>query len=245
LKKARWLISKGADAHRKKSSSPALHCLGRAIGGSIFFIKNDEDIRPKLSCLDEECCALFRSILCDETRDSCDCACSVDGCCGLTRVLDGLLGRGNNTSTQSLIQKFSVTIDVTASHLELKLRESFYNQLAPGVFRFLAFNMLDLTHTCTHRFRTIEAEEAAEINDEQRYLICTLERLVNELTIEFKKTTEPLPEFLTGYCWKRINEAISARDTPTQQELGKLYQTGVVFWGYNDAMFYDTLGDRC
>ncbi|KAL4973670.1 hypothetical protein BDW66DRAFT_168434 [Aspergillus desertorum] len=129
------------------------------------FVKDDEDVGPKLSCLDEECWALFRSILCDDTRDSCDCAYSVDGCCGLTR--------------------FSVTIDVAASCLELKPRESFYNQLAP--------------------------EEAAEIHDEQKYLICTLERLVNELTVECEKSAEPLPEFLTGYCWKRINEAICGR----------------------------------
>ncbi|KAL5050683.1 hypothetical protein BDW71DRAFT_215902 [Aspergillus fruticulosus] len=237
LKKARWMISKGADAHRKKSSSPALHFLGRAIGDSIFYLEDDEDVRPKLSCLDKECWTLFRSILCDDTRDSCDCACSVDGCCGLTRVLYGLLRRGVNTSTQSFIQRFSVIIDVAASYLELKLRESFYNQLASGVFRFLTFHMLDLTHTCTHSYWNIEPEEAAEIHDEQRYLICTLEKLVNELTVEFDKSTEPLPEFLTGYCWKRINEANSARDTPTQQELDKLYQTGAVFWGYNDAMF--------
>lgn len=237
LKKARWLISKGADAHRKKSSSPALHFLGRAIGDSISSMKNDEDVRARLSCLDEKCWVLFRSILCHETRDNCDCACSVDGCCGLTRVLYGLLRLGDNKSTQSLIQKFSVTIDVAASHLELKLRESFYDQLAPGVFRFLTFQMLDITHTCTHSYRNIEPEEVAAIHDEQRYLIRTLERLVNELTVEFEKSTESLPEFLTGYCWKRINEAISARDTPTQQELEKLYLTGVVFCGYNDAMF--------
>ncbi|KAL4782869.1 hypothetical protein BJX76DRAFT_368788 [Aspergillus varians] len=237
LEKARWMISKGADAHRKKSSSPALHFLGRAIGGSMIFIKDDEDFRTKLSCLDKECWALFRSILCDDTRDSCDCACSVDGCCGLTRVLDGFPWREDNTLTQSFIQGFSVTIDVAASCLESNPRESFYNQLAPGVFRFLTFHMLGLIHTCTHRYRNIEPEEVAEVHDEQRYLIWTLERLVNELTVEFEKSTEPLPEFLTGYCWKRINEAISARDTPTRQELDKLYQTGVVFWGYNDAMF--------
>ncbi|OJJ04023.1 hypothetical protein ASPVEDRAFT_73591 [Aspergillus versicolor CBS 583.65] len=237
LEKACWMISKGAGAHRKKSSSPALHFLGHAIGDSIFFIRNDEDARTMLSCLDKECWALFRSILCDDTKDNCDCSCSVDGCCGLTRVLGGLHWRRDNTSTQSLIQGFSVTIDFAASFLELNPRELFYNQLAPGVFRFLTFHMLDLTHTCTHHYRNIEPEEAAEVHDEQRYLIWTLERLVNELTVEFEKSTEPLPEFLTGYCWKRINEAISARDTPTQQELDKLYQTGVVFWGYNDAMF--------
>ncbi|KAL4808112.1 hypothetical protein BDV18DRAFT_96177 [Aspergillus unguis] len=237
LEKARWMISKGADIHRKKSSSPALHFLGRAIGSSIYFIKYDEDTRAKLSCLDRECWALFRSILCDDTRDSCDCACSVDGCCGLTRVLGGLSWWRVNTSPQSLIQLFLVTIDVAASFLESTSRESFYNQLAPGVVRFLAFYMLDLTHTCSHRDTEIEPEEAAEIHDEQRYLIWTLEKLVNELTVEFEKSTEPLSEFLTGYCCQRINEAISARDTPTQQELDELYQTGVVFWGYNDAMF--------
>ncbi|KAL2871597.1 uncharacterized protein BJX67DRAFT_389133 [Aspergillus lucknowensis] len=237
LEKARWMISKGADAHRKKSSSPALHFLGHAIGYSLFLIKDNEDARAKLSSLDKECWALFRSILCDDTRDSCDCACSVDGCCGLTRVLDGLYRTRDNTSTRSFIQQFSETINAAADCLELSPRESFYNQLAPGVFRFLTFHMLDLTHTCTHRYRNLEPEEAAEVHDEQRHLIWTLERLVNELTVEFEKSTEPLPEFLTGYCWKRINEAISARDTPTQQELDKLYQTGVVFWGYNDAMF--------
>ncbi|KAL4793922.1 hypothetical protein BDV19DRAFT_206785 [Aspergillus venezuelensis] len=39
LKKACWMISKGADAHRKKSSSPALHFLGSAIGDSISLKK--------------------------------------------------------------------------------------------------------------------------------------------------------------------------------------------------------------
>ncbi|KAL4738832.1 hypothetical protein BDV11DRAFT_215708 [Aspergillus similis] len=244
MEKAYWLISKGADVHRKQSSLPALHFLGRAIGDAIFFLENEEDVRSELSRLDEGCCSLLRRILCDETRDSCDCVCSVVGCCGLTRVLDGIFWGGSTTSTRSLVQKFSVTIDVAANCLGLKHREFFYNQLAPGLFRFLTFNMLDLTHTCTHHgSRNIEPEEVAEIHDEQRYLICTLERLVSELLVEFEKSTEPLPEFLTGRWWLRINEAVSAREMPTHQELDKLYKTGVVFWGYNDAMFHDTFGE--
>lgn len=79
LKKAYWLITKGSSTHRKKSGSPALHFLGHAIGFAISSLKNHEDVRSQLSCLDENCRKLLWSIFYDDTRDCCDCACSVGG----------------------------------------------------------------------------------------------------------------------------------------------------------------------
>lgn len=227
LERAYWLITKGSDPYRKKSSSPALHFLGRAIGHAISALEENKDVRSELSRLDEGCRNLLWSIFCDDTRDSCDCACSTNGCCGLTRVLHGLFRRRHRISTESLV-KISITIEFLASSLEPKLQDSFYDQLAPGILRFLTFRMLDITHTCSHSFRNIDPEEVNEIHYEEKYLICTLERLLDEFAAEYEKSTETLPEFLTGSWWTRINETVSAHEPPTQQELNQILETGVV-----------------
>ncbi|PLN78681.1 hypothetical protein BDW42DRAFT_201995 [Aspergillus taichungensis] len=228
LKKAHWLITKGSSAHRKKSSSPALHFLGHAIGDAISSLKDDKDVRSKLSRLDEDCRKLLWSIFYDDTRDSCDCACSVGGCCGLTRALDELFPRRHWVSTESSVRRVSATIEFIASSLEPKLRGQFYDQIAPGVLRFLSCRMLEITHTCSHDWRNIDPEEVDEIHDEERYLICALENFLNEITAEYEESIETLPEFLTGAWWIRIKEAISMRDTPTEWELNQLLQTGIV-----------------
>ena len=228
LKKAYWLITKGSNAHRKKSSSPALHFLGHAIGNAIPSLKDDEDVRSEFSCLDEDCRKLLWSIFYDDTRDSCDCACSVGGCCGLTRALDGLCPTRPWVPTESSVRRVSVTIEIIASSLKPKLRGQFYDRLAPGVLRFLTCRMLDITHTCSHGFRNIDPEEVDEIHDEEKYLICALEKFLDEIAAEYEESIETLPEFLTGTWWTRINEAVSMRETPTQWELNQLLQTGIV-----------------
>jgi hypothetical protein len=55
-----------------------------------------------------------------------------------------------------------------------------------------------------------------------------LERLSDEFSAEYEKSTETLPEFLTGSWWTRINETVSAHEPPTQQDLNQILETGVV-----------------
>ena len=131
-------------------------------------------------------------------------------------------------SREKSVRAVSVTIEVIASSLEPKLRGPFYDKLAPGVLRFLSCRMLDITHTCCHRYRKRDPEEVDEIHDEEKYLICALEKFLDEIAAEYEESIETLPGFLTGTWWIRINEAVSMRETPTQWELNQLLQTGII-----------------
>ncbi|KAF5854992.1 hypothetical protein ETB97_010350, partial [Aspergillus alliaceus] len=155
LEKVDWFITKGADLGRQKSgsSTTALHFLG-----------NDSK-------------ELMRKIPVDNTYDNCCCSCSLVGCSGLTRFLHGLFRTWPDEDVEELLQRLAIVLNSLAPSLEPEAQE----RLGPCVLRFLAFQKLEITHTCSHRTfedKEVDAEEINEIHDEERELIIDLKQLL-------------------------------------------------------------------
>lgn len=190
LENARWLITKGADINRRKSSSTALHILGFGVGWSLYPLGMERDVASKLSKLSEECIALLRSILLDCTEDGCTCACTIDGCSGFKRLLDGLFTGWPGKPTKTIIQELAMTIETLFSSLEPEYQKVICDELAPKALRFLICQCLEITHTCTCEKYVpllekitgtdLEDDEISEIQDDQKELIQDLEKLLAE-----------------------------------------------------------------
>lgn len=89
LQKTHWLISKGADVYHQGSSGSALHDIGKGVGSILYWMKEEDDFSLKIQLLSEPSRALLRTAFSDNTRDNCECACSLNGCSPLTTLLSG------------------------------------------------------------------------------------------------------------------------------------------------------------
>lgn len=230
LEKALWLITKGADINRRNWSSTALHFLGFGAGWSLHWPVVDEKVASKLSQLSEEYIVLLRSILLDSTRDGCSCPCTINGCSGFKRFLDGLVGAWPEKPTKAIIQQLAMIIDALVSSLELESQKAICDELAPGALRYLIFQCLEITHTCTRQedYVALEDGEISEIHDEQKELIQELEKLLAESLLKYDELSLPLPQFLTEHWWPQMEETLEAPPAPSEDEIRQIGGIGVI-----------------
>lgn len=235
LKKAEWLVSKGADIHRRKGDSSALHYLAYFIGSELYFETQETDITSILGQLSEGSKRLWRSALLDDTRDACCCVYSAGGCVGLIRFLDGFFPDPRYNSLKAPSQgsaKFAKVLGEIACILEPDLPERLYHKLAHGIIRFLTCRYLEITHTCVcNRYREVRPEDVDEIMDEQKDQVLEVAQLVEEFLLKYEELSMPLPEFLTSYWCTRMEDVLSACEPPTQEQMSQLREIGVVIDG--------------
>ncbi|KAJ6103530.1 hypothetical protein N7512_010632 [Penicillium capsulatum] len=230
LQKIHWLISKGADVYHQKSSASALHDIGNSVGSILYWMKVEEDSSSKIHSLSEPSKALLGTILSDNTRDDCECACFLNGCSPLTTLLSGLLpARTDHETAAKIIHLFAELLSVVLFHSksEREPDERFKSHLSVGILRFITFKSLDITHTCLHEYRKIEPEEIEEIQDEEKLSIQELDQLSIKFLSEYKKLAVSLPDFLTGYWLTQINGVLSSHVTPSQEEISQVLDIGV------------------
>ncbi|KAJ6129056.1 hypothetical protein N7512_001836 [Penicillium capsulatum] len=227
LRKAHWLISKGADINHQVSSSPSLHVLGNAVGRIIHY--NSENVALEMRSLSETSKQLMLQIFLDNTQDGCCCACSLDGCSSLTTFLDGLFPTLSHGKMKELVQALAITLKVLADPPSSESQKQLINQLGPSILRFLTFRALDITHTCMHDGRKIEAEEIQEIHDEEKHSILRLEDLL-AILLQQSKIAESFPEFLTDTWWMHVNAILTSSETYSQEDLSRILEMGVVLY---------------
>ncbi|KAL3455653.1 hypothetical protein BJX64DRAFT_271949 [Aspergillus heterothallicus] len=228
LKKVAWLVDRGADLYRtpRASHSPAIFFVSHAVGTTI---------RPQ-SCWDDTCTVLLHRLLLDGAHDDCSCPCSINGCCALTKLLDGMFQRclascaifdddehiqiGYNSLWKMLGQFHHITA----------ARSSLSCTFAEAVIRYITFIELGLTHTCHKQLwgseRFLDSEAIAEIREEERDIIWDLENFVDEFTQGYSVYRYSLEKYIKDVLWPRIHAF--RRDKMTEEELNKLQEIGVI-----------------
>lgn len=108
-------------------------------------------------------------------------------------------------------------------------QKSLSNRLAPCILHFVICQNLSISHTCMHGCSGgIDAEKRLEIHNEEMPLILELDKLVVGFLSVSKRLRLPFPDFLTGYRWTQMNEALLSCGTPSEEEIGQILETGVV-----------------
>jgi len=150
LKKAVWLIGRGADLYRKspRSNYSAIFFVSHAVGRHTCSRSVYDD---------DACTALLRKLMISESRDECCCPCSVNGCSPLKMLLDGMFFQDYLCSLISLDgpekggygrlwKLLESTHDTERGHPPID------PGIAAAIIRFVTFIELDLSHTCHRQF---------------------------------------------------------------------------------------------
>ncbi|GFG16082.1 hypothetical protein IFM5058_07780 [Aspergillus udagawae] len=229
LMKANWFITKGAHLNRQKlgSSTTALHYLAHDVGKIMHSMESISRVASELDQLSTESKGLMRRILVDGICDDCCCPCSLNGCSGLTRLLNGLFQTWTDGCMKNLLRILEIVLEAITPLLEPVAQE----HLAPCVLRFIACQAMEITHTCVHgRYgdREICPEEIYEIHDEQKDLISELEQLLDEFLSP--GTTLLSPDSLTAWC-NHVNNALSPHSALCEEEISRILDAGVVLHG--------------
>ncbi|KAJ0413081.1 hypothetical protein BJY00DRAFT_320136 [Aspergillus carlsbadensis] len=217
MKKAVWLVDKGANMYRKSLASnlPAIFFLSSAIGRSIS---------PE-ACWDDAATNLLYRILVDDVRDDCSCSCCANGCSALTKLMDGMFRRQYQLSLIS--RPFLKKPDYKALW---KVLESFNDSsphgpsvssiVAPDVIRYITFIELEITHTChghagfKEKFMSEQAVE--EIQEEEEDIIRDHEALVKELCQGYADYSRSLRDYITEVARPRLRAF--CRETVAENE---------------------------
>ncbi|KAJ5381863.1 uncharacterized protein N7496_004291 [Penicillium cataractarum] len=234
LQKAHWLISKGADVHHRKSSESALYVLGNSVGQVLYEMSEKEKyalkcgLEIKIRPLSEASKTLLTTILSDNTRDDCDCACSPSGCSPLTGFLSGLFSMGIHKKTTDLIQVLVGVLRAPPFDSNYAHDERFKSHLSTEILRFITFQSLEISHTCLHKYRKFEPEEIKEIQDEEKLLILDLKRLLTQSLEKLKGYGGQLPSFITTMWRTQMTSFLSTPRTYSADEISEIVDGGVI-----------------
>jgi hypothetical protein len=231
LKKANWLINKGASLTRRKDSCPALHYLGHDVGELLHSLDDFEEFLWQMHELSRESIQLMFMIFMDESQDKCCCPCSSTGCSGLTAFMRGMFPRRSDKDLDELVNRLAIAIEtLTCSHV-LPSQEHLIDLIAPSVLRFITCRRLNISHTCVHDYYGgIDEEEIDEIQDEERILILELEGLLAEFVQTLENLSLPFPDFLTSNWRARMKEVEYLSGMPSAEAPVEILETGVILF---------------
>lgn len=182
-------------------------CIGRRLSSRAHF---DHDTATALD-------SLQLKIMPVEITDECHCSCSLGGCSPFLWMLKNMLQRCDE-GYQRLVQKLSWYIRHHGSNMALQHHKE--------CIRFMTFEALAIQHTCcaagSHSYHVpnYDDEDVGEIEEDQAYVLETLEHLVLDfedkvteiLERESVDTLTALAEFWTGYWCERIGEVLNELD---------------------------------
>jgi hypothetical protein len=164
-----WLIDNGARLDKKDSlydyalqrayrQTPASHYVGNTLIHHLtplFFLQN-EDFLPKAS--QNRVKKLVSEVIAEPTRDSCNCACSTNGCVPIVQMLKGCqwleqVFRGVSTGLNcwgyqvhdSKLQRIAFFRWLDDN---IPLTPNIWHNLSNIILRFLTFREMELTYTC-------------------------------------------------------------------------------------------------
>ena len=241
LQYIQWLLSKGADIHATRnevdsetselrSKDAAIHLV---VSNTVYLISQSDPL-PEMIYL-----------FADETLDSCSCHCSPYGCSSLKIILGyswhwtKLPGLQMMSSIVQFIEKLEST-----GPLNQQISRAFWTD----IIRLQTSETLGIKHTCCQApcnyydagalYNTeMDVEETQEINDEQEYMINTLNALVIEFEKEFRKafnrSKQTCSSFLKGYWRTRMSEFLEDGILERSNEIAKLAEGGI--WVQNTA----------
>ncbi|KAI3398513.1 hypothetical protein diail_9037 [Diaporthe ilicicola] len=193
-------------------------------------------------------------ILTSPVLDSCECLCTRDGCSAasvfsreLWRVVTGPRTTGKLSELDRTAWRIIINLLVSRLSGHPGAR-----RFASEFIRVSTFEQLGMSHTCCRfvensgkyespgdgvtmavlrgEYKTVEildVEDAAEIQEEERYLAKLFEALVEEFEIKYKELGLSLGDFFWSYWWPRMGE-VEAEEELSKEELAALRRTGIV-----------------
>lgn len=211
-------------------------------------------LRWPLALSGDRCTSLLSKILTSSATDSCSCLCTQDGCSAasvFSRELWGSIRGGNAPHEQPSLGQESVRMIMDLLTRRLSGHPG-ARQFASSLFRVSTFERLGMSHTCCRfvensakydcpdsgvalailrgEYKLVESmdpEDVAEIQEEDRYLAKILEALVQEFDAKFEESGLPLGDFFRSYWWVRMDE-VEVENKVSKEELEVLRRTGVV-----------------
>lgn len=229
LKFADWLISHGADIHRRVWGIPALHLMAGKLVLNYKFLTN----------LDKTSLRIINLFIQDKSPDACDCLCSLAGCFAITHLLCNAI----RYFSGAVLRKSLI------SRLFWQLEEDPSFQVAIAFIRFLTFEVLQIPHTSCHpddcwwtelgydyhllfmpfyHLEPKDQEEIDEIHDEWREQIAQLEALVTEFQVMYETSSLSFCEFLEIIWWGEMDKLDKKDDPPSQDEVRRVRELGVI-----------------
>lgn len=237
---ADWMICRGADLYiPSRNGYPAIFYVASEFGIQLY--------TASYKCHSKACphdststcnletmlsahfsgARLLSTVLSDDTRDDCLCACSERGCSPLTQLLKSYY-RPNRLGVIGHLQE--VVYSTSNTHSK--------NTTISAILRYLTFEALRMTHTChtssVFGVRFPDPEETFEIRDEESAMIVQL----NELTVEFDQKYDELGvglrQFLDGYWRSRMDEVLQEQDIDSHEAI-KVREIGVILSDADDG----------
>lgn len=226
LQKAQWLISRGADPHHIRNGCPAVFYICYDLGLASYNFTQNTNFAMDLRQLNGQCLELMRSLLFDPYQDMCNCSCSLYGCSGISRFLDGFVANIYGHDESGTIELLAAALDAIATSLSPSCPGSIHDLMAPDVLSFITSHALHITHTCTCHGQCdgLPSDELTELLYVERNLHRMHESLMDEFLLEYSNRNEPLPLFIRGYWSERISQVL----TPDEAEAGRLREMGVI-----------------
>ncbi|POS81510.1 hypothetical protein DHEL01_v200083 [Diaporthe helianthi] len=211
-------------------------------------------LRWPLAFTGDRCTTILPRILTSPAEDTCSCLCTQDGCSPASvfaRELWCSIRGGEASHGQPALGHSSLRVIMDLLTKQLSGHPG-ARKFASEFIRVSTFERLGMSHTCC-RFidhggkyeglgnevnfailkkeykiiNIMDAEDVAEIQEEERYLEGLLEKLVEEFEIRYEELGLPLGNFFLTYWWVRMDE-LDTGSKVSQEELESLRKTGVV-----------------
>ena len=134
-------------------------------------------------------------------HDSCRCACSPLGCSPTKMILKSFLNvcPGGKSNTYSSKELFRVSMFIWSLYQAVNTVEGGYDRLRKELVRLIAFEQLEITHTCCQRRGYVDEpvsqmpqDDADDIYEEELDLIVTLEETVQYRESEDWRPSSPI-----------------------------------------------------
>ncbi|KAL5338928.1 hypothetical protein BJX70DRAFT_408388 [Aspergillus crustosus] len=200
LELCQWMIAKGADLYQPSFKLyPAIFYLAESFGAfscvndyKNYFTPRTLDLYAPSQASDIKPAINLFTLLMDDTRDTCFCACSKGGCSPLSRV-------ARTIRAWYLMYEPSPGARTKAN--------------CSALLRLFTFERLGLTHTC-HRVHSrgatrLDNAEISEIREEEAEMIEELDQLVREFDRKYDELSLGLEEFTTEYWIPRMEEVLA------------------------------------
>ncbi|GLI72709.1 hypothetical protein PoHVEF18_000890 [Penicillium ochrochloron] len=235
-----WFVSKGADVNRKLplSNANAAHLIAVKVTRALLAeltLQKPEDIYTRWSRWEKEIYQHREKLFHPDIVDSCTCACCPRGCTPVSVALRQALrwDRWFSIAERSFwFRRLMHSLNGWHQHSENS------EQTDRSIIRLLTFDGLGLKHTCcieidtkdreTNEMRCRDEEEIAEIWQENRPVIETLEILVSEFEAKFDELGLSLVGFLEGYWHTRMTEHLLERDPYNEEHDQGARRIGVI-----------------
>ncbi|OJJ00791.1 hypothetical protein ASPVEDRAFT_590403 [Aspergillus versicolor CBS 583.65] len=230
---ADWMICRGADLYiPSRHGYLAIFYVASELGTQLYRASRKCHSKACRHDLTSSCeletilsthvagARLLSTMLSDDTRDDCLCACSGRGCSPLTQLLKAYY-RPNRLWVIGHLQEIVYSTSNTHS----------WNTTVSAIVRYLTFEALEITHTChsasVFGVRHPDPEECREIREEESTMIVQLDELMVEFDQKYDELGVGIRKFLEGYWHTRMGEVLQGHDIDPDEAM-KLREIGVV-----------------